>query len=488
MRIKIPLVGGSYKHDSLPFDAQETINMFPERGGAMSKSSAIFRRMPGLKYKTQITIGEGPIRGLYTASNGRLFTARYDQMLEMNTTLDGWTVLGSISESTDTITMTDNGTQLVIADGSDMWVYVFATAAFAKVTDASGLAPTATPVLDFADGYVFGFDDGEALGTFRHSELNDANTWNVLDVYTAEGSPDKLVSLKVLNRQVWLFGSQSFEVYSDRGGNNVTSPTWARIIGTFKNIGCAAKYSPAVIRGQIFWLGASKEGENIVWMSGGDYQPIQISTKAMETTIAGYSTTSDAIGYTLSYLGHFFYVLTFPTGDKTFVYDLTEGEWINWASRDNRSGIQQRHRAVHQAFFNGVNIVGDISNGNIYELSKTTYTDDSQPIVLERYFPHFQVDKKRVSWYSIEIDYLVGSALREYGDAPQIRIRWSDDGGYTYSNFHLMSLGKTGKYSTRVIKRLLGQSRDRVFHIQCSEPIDMSIQDNTYAEIEVSDS
>jgi hypothetical protein len=487
-RLTIPLVGGSYKHDSLPFDAQETINLFVERGGPLSKSRSILRRFPGLKVWATVSAGNGPIRGMYVTSNDRFFVVRDNVLYEFDSSATE-TNRGTLTTLSGNVTMTDNGTQLVIADGQDIWVLVFATNALAKATDSEGLAPMNTPVTDFADGYVFGFDPSEPLGTWRHSNLNNANTWSVLDVYTAEGSPDALITLKVLNRQLWLFGSKSFEVWYDRGGDNAPTPTWSRIPNTFQNIGCAAKSSVSVIRGLIFWLGASKDGENIVWMSGEGYKPVQISNKAMETTIAGFTTVSDATSYTFEYLGHFFYALTFPTGNKTFVFDITENEWTNWTYRNITTGEQERQRAINHVFFDRKSFAGDYENGNIYELSKTTYTDNGNPIVWERYFPHFEKEDVRISWYSLQIDVLVGSALRAgQGSDPKIQIQWSDDGGYTYSHWHNMTLGKTGKYGTRVIKRLMGASRDRVFHIRSSEPIPISIQDNSTAEIDASES
>ena len=39
------------------------------------------------------------------------------------------------------------------------------------------------------------------------------------------------------------------------------------------------------------------------------------------------STIADAIGFTYTQRGHKFYVLTFPTGGLTLVYDIAQGLW-----------------------------------------------------------------------------------------------------------------------------------------------------------------
>lgn len=61
---------------------------------------------------------------------------------------------------------------------------------------------------------------------------------------------------------------------------------------------------------------------------------------------------------------------------------------------------------------------------------------------------------------------------------PQVMLRWSDDGGHTWSNSHWRSMGKTGAYSTRVIWRRLGMTlklRDRVYEVSATDPIKIAI-------------
>lgn len=479
--VKIKCVGGSYKHDSLPFDSQETTNLFPETGGPSSKSPAIFRRTPGLKSFTSLT-GTGAVRQLYETSTLRLFGSRSTNFSEI--LADGTeTIRGSLSSTYDRISMTDNGFELGVADGTHIYSFDLTTNTLSTVS--GGSPPSNTPILEFIDGYVFGFDpDADIIGSFQHSNLNDLTTWNGLDVYTSEGLPDKLVTLKAHNGKLWAFGSKGFEVFYN---TKLSTPgdTWAIMPGTLKNIGCGAVHSVSVMAGQIFWLGSSKDGENIIWTADG-YQPRRISTRAQESEIEKFATVSDAWSFTFEYLGHFFYALTFQTGNRTFLYDITEGEWVNWAYRDTVMGTQGRHRAVCHAFSNRKNLVGDYLNGNIYELDRYTYTDNGDPIVWERYFPYVHSMNKRVTIYSLFIDFLTGQGLlNSQGSDPKVQIRWSINGGRTYGNWHQMGLGERGEYFFQAIQRMMGMARSWVFHIRSSEPIPMSIQDNTIAKIKV---
>lgn len=61
--------------------------------------------------------------------------------------------------------------------------------------------------------------------------------------------------------------------------------------------------------------------------------------------------------------------------------------------------------------------------------------------------------------------------------APQVFLRWSDDGGHVWSNYYPANLGETGEYKTRAIWRRLGRSRNRVYEISCSDPYPFRIID-----------
>ncbi len=61
---------------------------------------------------------------------------------------------------------------------------------------------------------------------------------------------------------------------------------------------------------------------------------------------------------------------------------------------------------------------------------------------------------------------------------PQVSLRWSDDGAHTWSNYYPVSAGNLGDYQVRCMWRRLGRSRDRVYEIQCSDPIPWRIVDS----------
>ena len=69
------------------------------------------------------------------------------------------------------------------------------------------------------------------------------------------------------------------------------------------------------------------------------------------------------------------------------------------------------------------------------------------------------------------------------GYNPQAMLRWSDDGGHTWSNEHWSSMGKIGQYGFRTFWRRLGMTvklRDRVYEVSGTDPVKIAI---TNAEI-----
>jgi hypothetical protein len=53
---------------------------------------------------------------------------------------------------------------------------------------------------------------------------------------------------------------------------------------------------------------------------------------------------------------------------------------------------------------------------------------------------------------------------------PQAMLRWSSDGGRTWSSESWAGIGRVGEYKARVRWRRLGRARDRVYELTISEP------------------
>jgi len=320
--------------------------------------------------------------------------------------------------------------------------------------------------VDITDNYFIYNKPGSQL--WAASDLLSPIT-DPLSFASKDGSPDDLVALIVDRREVYLLGEMSSEVWIDSGA--VPFP-FTRIPGTSTQQGIAAQWSCARMGNSFAYVSKNNRGEAMIVRMNG-YFPERISTHAVETTLVNQN-VSDALAWTYQLEGHEVYVVTFPSiGENglTWAFDNTTGLWHKWLYRNNQNQFE-RHRGNCCAFFNQQVLVGDYENGKIYQVAREFYTDDGQPIRRIRRAPHITSDLQRQYFHELQIQFQPGVGLSSgQGQDPQAMLRWSNDGGSTWSNEYWTSIGKQGKYQNRAIWRRLGWSRDKVFEVSVSDPV-----------------
>jgi hypothetical protein len=468
--MQTPILGASYVARSINAADNRMVNMFPEMTPDNGQTAAFLNRAPGLEFLQ--TVGTGPIRALWAhQTNGSdFYVVSGGEVYKLNSMTGTPILLGTVS-GTGPVSIADNGTQIFFACNPDSYIYNEVTNVFAQITDPD--FPGAVTV-GYLDGYfVFNEPDSQRVWV---TSLLDGLSVDPLDFASAEGSPDGLVGLIVDHREAWLFGTDSVEVWYDAG---LPDFPLTRIQGAFNEIGCVAAFSIAKLDNGLFWLGTDARGQGIVYRANG-YTGQRISTHAIEYAIAQYGNISDAIAYTYQQEGHAFYVLTFPSGDATWVYDVSTQAWHERAGWDNGEFV--RHRSNCQCNFGGNIIVGDYENGNIYKFSLDIYADNGgiqKWLRSWRALPTGQNNLKRTAHHSLQLNCESGVGLNDgQGSDPQAMLRWSDDGGHTWSNEHWSPMGKIGAYYQRVFWRRLGMTlklRDRVYEVSGTDPVKIAI-------------
>jgi len=314
-----------------------------------------------------------------------------------------------------------------------------------------------------------------------------------LSFSSKDGSPDRLVSIIADHRELYLLGEASSEVWVDVG--SFPFP-FQRIPGTNTQHGIAAKFSVARVGNSFAYVSRNSRGQGQIMMMKG-YQPDRISTHAVENTLVNQY-IDDAIAWNYQLEGHEVYVVTFPTINLTWAYDVATGLWHKWLYVDNFNQYQ-RHRGNCSTQFQGLIMVGDWQNGKVYELDPNNYTDDGQEIRRLRRCPHLVSDLQRQYFDELQIQFQPGIGLNgiaslpktsavagiaiaglavaggtyfaPLGVNPQAMLRWSSDGGNTWSNEHWTSIGAEGKYNNRARWRRLGWSRDRIYEVVVTDPV-----------------
>ena len=468
--MKTPILGSSYVARSVNAADNRMVNLFPEVVPEGGKEPGFLNRAPGLKFLQ--TIGDGPIRALWShqTSNNNFYVVSGMEVYRVFD-LDGVPELIGRVSGTGPVSIADNGTQIFFACNGPSYIYNEQTRVFAPITDPD--FPGAVTV-GYLDGY-FVFNEPNSQRVWVTSLL-DGTSVDPLDFASAEGSPDGLVAINVDHREAWLFGSDSVEVWYDAGGADFPL---VRIQGAFNEIGCAAPFSVAKLDNSLFWLGQDARGQGIVYRANG-YTGARVSTHAIEYAIAQYGDISDALAYTYQQEGHTFYVLTFPSASATWVYDAATQAWHERAGLTN--GEFTRHRSNCQCNFKGNIVVGDFENGNIYTLDLQTYADNGSAqkwLRSWRALPTGQNNLKRTTHHSLQLDCETGVGLSTgQGSNPLAMLRWSDDGGHTWSNEHWSPMGGIGQYGKRVFWRRLGMTlklRDRVYEVSGTDPVKISI-------------
>ena len=467
--MKTPILGSTYVARSVNAADARMVNLFPEVVPEGGKEPAFLQRCPGLL--NLATVGSGPIRGLWTFSsdNNTAFVVSGNELYKINTSYAA-TLLGSIP-GTGPVSMADNGIQLFIACNGPSYIYNNNTNVFGQIIDSD--FPGAVSV-GYIDGYfVFNEPNSQRIWV---TQLLDGTSIDPTDYASAEGSPDGVVGLIVDHREVWVYGTNSVEVWYDAGTPDFPLQ---RIQGAFNEIGCISAYTIAKMDNGLFWLGADARGQGIVYRANG-YTGQRISTHAVEWQIQQYGNLTDALAYTYQQDGHSFYVLIFPSANTTWVYDVATGAWHERAGWSD--GSFTRHRSNCQMAFNNQIIVGDYQNGNIYAFDLDTYADNGQIqkwLRSWRALPTGQNNLKRTAQHAMQLDMESGVGLATgQGSNPEVMLRWSDDGGHTWSNYRTTSVGKIGEYYYRVWFRRLGMTmklRDRVYELSMTDPVKTAI-------------
>lgn len=458
--MKIPIVGASYQMDARSFDVQRTINLYPIVSEvADSKDVVALKKCAGTSiYRT---VGGGAIRGAISTARGRSFVVSGLEVYEITTT--GSSLLGTINTATSRVSIAENGDQVMFVDGSDGWIFTQSTDTFAQITDVD--FPDAS-VVKYLDGY-FVVNKADTAA-FYISALNDGFTWDALDFAVVSSNPDNLVGMEADRGNLWLFGNRSVEVFDNTGN---TSFPFERIDGAVIPTGCEAAHTIIRADNAIIWLGVDEQGRGVVWRSDG-YNAIRISTQAIERRISESVQRDESYAWVYHQQGHAFYCLQVKGLDTTLVYDFSIRQWHERSFKNATLNAREQHRGSCHFVFDNKNLIGDRENGNIYDLSLDYYDDYGEEMVWERISPHYDDEKRLISHNKLELDCEVGQGLASgQGSDPQIMMKYSDDGGNTWSDELWAPLGKLGEYQTRVEWRALGRSRDRVYCLSGSDPV-----------------
>lgn len=445
----------------------------------------------GAKFQISGTISiAGGLESVGAVLNGGAYTVNPTDLNAEPVTGGGLTgAVISIIMGANAATVINGGTYTqkatTLGQGATTGIGVGAT--WTPTWSAAGADVAFVPVsLPFPGASTAAYQDGfgliNQLGTNNlwQSNILDLTTWDPLNFSQADSQPDDIVAIHDARRELWVIKEYDTEIWINAGLNGFA---FQRLDGVFIETGCVAPASVARVSESLIWLTQSKEGQSRVVLSSG-YNLGTISTHALQYAFEQYSTVADAFAYTYQQEGHTFYVLTFPTGNATWVYDVTESAALGipcWHERATfYNGLFSRHLSNCYALFNNQCIVGDFQNGNLYAFNLDTETDNGAQrkwVRSWRALPKPTMIPQRFS--SLQIDMQTGIGVPD-GTNPQVVLQWSDDGGHIWSDERIQAAGQVGQTALRVKFNRLGSTRrnsglDRIFKLSSTDAFGVAL-------------
>ena len=533
--MKTPILGGSYVARSLNAADNRMVNLFAEAipEGSGGKEAGFLLRCPGLRLLA--TVGDGPIRGLWV-TNGVAYVVSGSKFYSLSTSYTV-TLLGTVSGS-GPVSMADNGTQIFIACNPTSFIYNTSTGVFGQITDTdfpgagsvgyldgyfvfnepnsqkfwvtSLLDGTSIDPLDFASAE--GYPDNVVALIVDHREIFLFGN-NSVEIWYDAGTPDfPLARIQGAFMEVGCEAAYSvakldnsvFWVGSDARGRGVVYR--------------ANGYTPARVSTNALEYAIQSYG-NISDAIGYTYQQdghpfyVLIFPSAQATWVYDVSTqlwheraafengefTRHRSNCQMSFNNEV--VVGDYEDGRLYAYDLDVyadddqiQKWLrSWRALATGTNTLKRtaHHSLQLDAETGVGLndypaydsedlateAGDVIVAEFVQGYLTTQAGDqlvteandgNEPLVTQ------VQPAEDYNGYALETEAYNAAP----GYDPQVMLRWSDDGGHTWSNEHWNSMGKIGAYGTRTIWRRLGMTekiRDRVYEVSGTDPVKIAI-------------
>ncbi len=443
---RIPFAIHSYKLDSLPASAQDLVNLYAEAVPPGGRSEVLVRHTPGLA--DWGTAGTGIVwamtvfnGALHSISGGPTYAVYKHAIAGAGTDLGDLSSGGSVPFS-----MAASSTELVIVAQPEGYV-VDTAGTITHITHAD--FPDVTSVCYINGYFIFSKKNSDL---YLWSDPLDALTYDALNFASAETVPDGLLRVFEHHNELWLFCSRSIEVH--RATGDADEP-FARQSGGLIEVGTHSGDSVAKVGGAVFWLG----NDNIVYRAEG-YQPVRVSTHAIEKEIEAFGSIVALHAFGMSYQGHEQYVLTIAgSPGKTLVYDLTTGLWHKRSSADYSAGVPDEWtpkasiRWVEKCL-----VANGDGSGDILALDQSIATENGTAMKSIATLPPLWADTEWAFMDRLELEFEPGANASEL----DVDLQYSDDGGFTWSTAVGRSMGTSGARSKRVYWNRLGKFRQRV--------------------------
>ena len=459
--VDLPIFGPSHTNRSLRVGAQVTRNFYPELNELSGEPTSLMP-FPGLKSFANVSPSSNRGMGifgneLYTISGTTLYKVASDATV---------TSIGTIA-GTDRCVLTDAGLELVITNGfTNPYSYDGTT-----LTQGVNTNLTTSKYSAYINSRVV--YDGLG-GQLIFADLNDALSIDSANILVTEARPDDVEGVWSFRNNVYAGGDKSIQPYWNSGSGN---PPYDPILNAIQDVGIHSS-TVATSRDYTYLLGRDK---NVYQYDGLTLRPI--GNPAVCQSISTYTSVSDAYGVCFSFDSLDFYLLSFPTGNETWLFSDNTKLWTN-LTYGTEGG---QHLISDYQFIYGKHLVSDRRNGNIYELDFDTYTDNGDVIQRQRDTISLSAKNLGLTGRSVvmnSLELLIEPGASLVSGSATVIMQYSDDNGRSWSSELWSSIGQQGDYEYRVRWFQLGRFRNRMIRFRMTDPINWVIV-GARADVEV---
>lgn len=354
------------------------------------------------------------------------------------------------------VSMTVDGTNFYAANGGRI-VCTTLNGTPAYIADPD--APTNVAQIAFLDGYILAIDSSNK---FYWSDVNAGTSWNALSFASAAGSPDLISALKVFNREVYLFGQRSIEVWENDG----TTP-FSRIPGGYIQSGCSAPSALVEDENSIYWL---DENRRLVRFAGKSVE--RLSTR-FDRELQRLSKVSDAIAQKIQIDGYVFFIFSFPFDNRTLVYNQTADDWGEWGKWNLTDAKYDRWIGNSYCYAErwGLHLIGRNDSLIVSELNKKYANDDGDTIRLARTTGHIDNGTGQTKQCN-ELRFRAKRGAGMSDRVPKLMLRYKLD-NKNWSNIKEFSLGNIGEYDLTLRDIRRHQYRTKQYEFTATDAVDI---------------
>jgi hypothetical protein len=432
--------GGAYGRPTYGLPTIRAVNVYIEATKEGPTQAARIPR-PGLTRAFTLThAGSGPVLRMY--QNPGLFRG------------DLFSVAGSTFWRNDTYVsdipyglqprMAAANNQLALVVGGALYVYQNGALTLVPYfDDGSSRLPPFSSVAVLYNIFVYTVAGSTE---FFWSSVGDATTINAANFSNAQTSPDPISEVAVLAEELYFFKqAHATEIWNFTGA--LTAP-FAESQGRTYIRGTPSQGSVVLLDNALFWIGDNYT----VYRT--DSTPQRVSTSYIEDLIRQASDSIDRItAFNVAVEGHDFYVLNFPSLNKSFAYDCQTQEWAQWGSQQpfqTEPGLLMAGCSTGQG---ATLYAGSATEGHVWLWDTSAESDDGTAIE-KTVTATFWTTAGKLRLNSIGLACVRGVGNSSATD-PQVRMRLSKD-TRTFGPWLDRSLGASGEYGRKAVWRALG--------------------------------